>query len=103
MTSRMLGDLALKVWGLTLLISALTALPAGLAVFKTISAGDAQAAMFRATEVIAVVNLVFHAVVGAAVRCSRSRSSSSRRWDMRGTVNMNPSPAPFLSLAPAYS
>jgi hypothetical protein len=63
----MLGDLALKVWGLALLIGALTALPAGLAVFKTISGGDPQAAMFRTTEVVAIVNLVFHAVVGGAV------------------------------------
>jgi hypothetical protein len=67
MTSRSLGTLALKVWGVTILISAVTILPAALAMLKTMSGSDPQTAMMRTSEVVAIVNLVFRAVVGAAI------------------------------------
>jgi|SRR5580765_3340771 len=67
MTSRMLGDLALKIWGVTMIIAALTALPASLAMLKTLSGEDPQTAAIRVTAIVGIVNTVFHSVVGAAL------------------------------------
>jgi hypothetical protein len=67
MTSRTLGALALKIWGLTIAIAAVTAFPASLAMLKTMPDGDPQAAMIRTTGVVSIANLVFHSAVGAAI------------------------------------
>lgn len=66
MNAKTLAELALKIWGVTLLVSALAALPAAL-LMAAADPGDAQASWFRATQNATLLNVVIQALVGTAV------------------------------------
>jgi hypothetical protein len=73
MTARSLAELALKVWGVVMVVGALTALPANLALISAASNTGPQEALFRTSEIVSSATLVFHAFVGMAlvVWCDR--------------------------------
>ena len=67
MNAKTLAELLLKVWGVTLLISALASLPVALLMVTASAGNDSQAAFFRASEYGSILHLVIQALVGTAV------------------------------------
>jgi hypothetical protein len=67
MTPKSLAELALKVWGVIMLVGTLTALPADLAMLGTIDGADAQAALFRTSQIVAIAALAFRACVAVGL------------------------------------
>ena len=67
MNARTLAELALKLWGVTLLLGALLSLPATLWMFGTTQDDDPQSALVRATQAGYILNVVLQAVAGFAV------------------------------------
>jgi hypothetical protein len=67
MSAKTLAELALKVWGVTLIIGALTSLPAALWMFDAVPAGDPQAALMRGSQIGFVLNIIVQALAGFAV------------------------------------
>src|SRR5262245_32660351 len=61
MTAKSLAELALKVWGVMMIVGALTALPANLAMWGTIDRAAAQAALFRTSQMVSTAALGFRA------------------------------------------
>ena len=67
MTAKSLAELVLKVWGVIMIVGTLTALPADLAMLATIDGGDAQAALFRTSQIVATAALGFRAFVAVGL------------------------------------
>lgn len=67
MTAKSLAELALKVWGVVMVVGALTALPGNLALIGTISDADPQAALFRTSQIVSIAVVVFHAFVAVGL------------------------------------
>jgi len=64
MTAKSLAELALKVWGVMMIVGALTALPVNLAMMGAVDGGaDAQAALFRTSQIVSSAALGFRAFV----------------------------------------
>jgi hypothetical protein len=67
MNAKTLAELALKIWGITLLVSAVAALPAALLMAAADPGSDAQATWFRVTQQASLLNVVIQGLVGTAV------------------------------------
>jgi len=77
MNGRLLGSVALKTWGIVLVVSAIAALPATL-LMATASPGiDAQAGMIRVTQLGSILNVVVQALIGGAVVAFAGRISEA--------------------------
>ena len=63
MTAKSLAELALKVWGVIMIVGALTALPADLAMLGAVDGADAQAALFRTSQIVSSAALGVRAFV----------------------------------------
>jgi hypothetical protein len=67
MTGRALAAIAVKVWGAILVVGALASSPSAI-LFVTLAPGnDAQAAVFRASQIGLMLNVVLHAALGVAL------------------------------------
>lgn len=67
MNAKTLAELALKIWGVILLVSALTSLPVVLLMAAAGSGSDAQASLFRLSQLASILSVVIQAAVGTAV------------------------------------
>ena len=67
MNAQILAELALKVWGVLLILGTLVSLPAALWMVWTVPAGDAQAAFMRASQIGYVLNVTVQALAGIVV------------------------------------
>jgi hypothetical protein len=73
MTAKSLAELALKIWGVIMLVGALTALPVNLAMLGAFGTADAPDALFRTSQTVSTAATVFHAFVafGLILWCDR--------------------------------
>ena len=67
MNAKTLAELALKIWGIILAISALASLPVTLLMAATASGGGAQDQLIRLTQRASILSVVIQAAVGTAV------------------------------------
>jgi hypothetical protein len=67
MTGRSLATLALKTWGIVVVVSAIASLPATLLIATTSPGIEAQAGIVRASQVGAILNLVVHVLIGGTM------------------------------------
>jgi hypothetical protein len=67
MNAKTLAELALKIWGIILLVGALAALPVSLLMARVDVGSDSQAAWFRASQTGSILQLLIQVVVGIAV------------------------------------
>jgi hypothetical protein len=67
MSAKTLAELALKIWGVTLILGALASLPATLWMFGGISSGDPQAAFVRSSQLGYVLSVIIQILSGFAV------------------------------------
>jgi hypothetical protein len=67
MNARTLAELALKIWGITLLVSALASLPVTLLMAAAGAGSDPQANLIRTTQIASILGVVIQAAVGTAV------------------------------------
>ena len=67
MNAKTLVELALKVWGIILLVGALVSLPVALLMVNVPAGDDSQAAWVRATQRGSVLHLVIQVAAGVAV------------------------------------
>jgi hypothetical protein len=67
MSAKALASVALKVWGITLVVSALASLPVVLFMATASPGIDAQAGLIRMSQVGSILNVLVEALVGAAV------------------------------------
>jgi hypothetical protein len=67
MNARTLAELALKIWGIILVVSALASLPVTLLMAASGAGNDPQAGLMRMTQIASILGLVIQAAVGTAV------------------------------------
>jgi hypothetical protein len=67
MNAKTLAELALKIWGVTLLIGSLASLPVTLLMSVASPGNDSQAALIRASQIGSILHFVIQALVGVAV------------------------------------
>jgi hypothetical protein len=67
MNAKTLAELALKLWGVVAILSAVLAIPPALWMVWTVPAGDPQAAVLRASQISYVLNVPVHLVGGIVV------------------------------------
>ena len=67
MNAKTLAELLLKIWGITLLISALASLPVTLLMITASSGNNSEAAFLRASQNGSILHLVIQALVGTAI------------------------------------
>ncbi len=67
MSAKTLAELALKVWGVVLLLSSLFSLPAALWTVWIVPAGDPQAAFIRASQIGYILSVTVQALAGVVV------------------------------------
>ncbi len=64
MTARELAAVAVKIWGAILVVGALASSPSTILFVTLAPGGDAQAAMFRTSQIGSMLNLLLHAALG---------------------------------------
>src|SRR5258705_12777679 len=67
MNARTLAELALKIWGVTLVVRALASLPVTLLMAVGGAGSDPQANFMRITQIASVLGVVIQGAVGTAV------------------------------------
>ena len=67
MSGRSLAELALKVWGVVLILGALLSVPAALWMVWTIPKGDADAAPIQRSQFAYLINLMVQALGGVVI------------------------------------
>jgi len=67
MNAKTLAELALKLWGVLLVLGTLLSLPAALLTVWMVPGGDEQAALMRASQISYILNAVFHLLAGVVV------------------------------------
>jgi len=82
MNAKTLAELVLKIWGITLLVSALASLPISLLMAAAGSGGsEAQDRLIRFTNIASILSVVIQAAVGAAVIVWADRITDSIESD----------------------
>jgi hypothetical protein len=67
MNAKTLAELALKIWGVILLVSALASLPVTLLMAAERAGSDPQANLVRMTQIASILSVVIQGAVGMAV------------------------------------
>src|SRR5262245_7399722 len=77
MTGRSLATVALKTWGVVVVVSAIASLPATLLIATASPGIDAQAGIARASQVGVILNLVVHLLIGGTMVALAGRLSEA--------------------------
>jgi len=74
---RSLATVALKTWGIVLVVGAIASLPATVLMASASPGLEAQAGLVRASQVSGILNVVVQALIGGALLSSASRISNA--------------------------